>query len=166
MGVNTENTAVVQSVERSHRMRKIWNRQYHDNRGNHYDISLIYSIPIGEKVYLSMESVILSFLQLQYSFNQFGQNCLNREIIFYEISVPKIYFLEAIFNEIMLCIQWWQTSAHNMSTYNINMFTCDLFISTSKIIMLTCNLIMSTCEIIMLTCDFNCIACQHIHLAC
>ena len=177
MGVNTENTAVVQSVERSHRMRKIWNRQYHDNRGNHYDISLIYSIPIGEKVYLSMESVILSFLQLQYSFNQFGQNCLNREIIFYEISkiyfleaifndISKIYFLEAIFNEIMLCIQWRQTSAHNMSTCNINMFTCDLFISTSKIIMLTCNFIMSTCKIIMLTCDYNCIVCQHFHLAC
>ena len=146
MGVNTENTAVVQSVERSHRMRKIWNRQYHDNRGNHYDISLIYSIPIGEKVYLSMESVILSFLQLQYSFNQFGQNCLNREIIFYEIWVLKINFLEAIFNEIMLCIQWRQHSAHNMSTCNINMFTCELFLSTSKIIMLTCNLIMSTCK--------------------
>ena len=78
MQVTTENTAVVQSVERLHRMRKTWNKQYHDNRGNHYDISLISSIPIGEKVYLSMESVILSVLQLLYSINQFGQNCLNR----------------------------------------------------------------------------------------
>lgn len=46
-----------------------------------------------------------------------------------------------------------------ISTSNVIMLICDLFMST-------CNKIISTCKIILLSCDLNYVAGQHIYLAC